>query len=252
MNYNPFTLIGKTILVTGASSGIGKATAIECSKMGARLIITGRSESKLINTMSLLENGPSHKLIVADFEKNEDIEKLKSKIDCKLDGIVHSAGILESIPFAFTNEVKLSKTMRVNFEIPFILSQHLIRSKLIERGSSIVFVSSLSGISTIATGISAYAASKGAVCASIKVMALELASKNIRVNSICPGMVKTEMNMNNANLTEEQLAADEKRNYPLGYGSPIQVAHTILFLLSNASSWITGSNLIIDGGSSIQ
>lgn len=251
MIHNPFSLLGKTFLITGASSGIGKETAIECAKMGAKLIISGRKEGKLLETMSLLENSNLHQFIVADFENNDDIEKLTKSIG-KINGIVHSAGILESVPFAFTNKTKLSNTLKVNFEIPFSLTQQMIKSKNIENGSSIVFVSSLSGISTVAMGISAYAASKGAICASVRVMALELASKKIRVNSICPGMVKTEMNLYNSNLLEEQLKTDELRNYPLGYGTPIQIAHSIIFLLSDASSWITGSNIIVDGGASIQ
>lgn len=135
--------------------------------------------------------------------------------------------------------------------MPFTITQSLIKTKKINKQSSIVFVSSLSGISTIASGISAYSASKGAICASVRVMAFELASKNIRVNSVCPGMVKTEMNIENNSLSEEQLKEDELRNYPLGYGTPLQVAQTIVFLLSNASSWITGTNMVIDGGASI-
>jgi NAD(P)-dependent dehydrogenase (short-subunit alcohol dehydrogenase family) len=112
-------------------------------------------------------------------------------------------------------------------------------------------VSSLSGFSTVASGISAYSASKGALSASIRVMALELASKKIRVNTVCPGMVKTEMNSENSNLSETQLLEDEARNYPLGYGKPEQVASSIVFLLGEGSSWITGTNLVIDGGASI-
>jgi NAD(P)-dependent dehydrogenase (short-subunit alcohol dehydrogenase family) len=249
MSYNPFTLENKTILITGASSGIGKETAIECSKLGANVIITGRNEERLIETFNLLV-GNNHKFYQLDLNSEDKIQDFLNSLP-KLDGIAHSAGILESIPFSFTNSEKLAKIMKVNFEMPFTMTQSLIKTKKINKQSSIVFVSSLSGISTIASGISAYSASKGAICASVRVMAFELASKNIRVNSVCPGMVKTEMNIENNSLSEEQLKEDELRNYPLGYGTPIQVAQTIVFLLSNASSWITGTNMVIDGGASI-
>ena len=144
-----------------------------------------------------------------------------------------------------------SKIMKINFEIPFSITQYLVNTKKINNYSSIVFISSLSGINTIAAGISAYSASKGAISASIRVMALELASRNIRVNAVCPGMVNTEMNLENTTLTSDDLKTDEFTNYPLGYGKPEDVANAIVFLLSGASSWITGTNLVIDGGASI-
>jgi NAD(P)-dependent dehydrogenase (short-subunit alcohol dehydrogenase family) len=249
MPYNPFSLEHKTILITGASSGIGKQTAINCAKMGAHVIVTGRNPERLQTVFAQLP-GEGHLAIAADLSLDEDVEKLLQALP-KLDGIVHSAGILESIPFSFTNSEKLSKIMKVNFEVPFGITQTLVKTKKLNKAASVVFVSSLSGISTIASGISAYSASKGAICASVRVMALELAAKKIRVNSICPGMVNTEMNLENNNLSEEQLKADEMRNYPLGYGTADEVSHAIIYLLSSASSWVTGTNMVIDGGASI-
>jgi NAD(P)-dependent dehydrogenase (short-subunit alcohol dehydrogenase family) len=246
---NPFSLENKTILITGASSGIGKATAILCAQMGAKLIVTGKTESKLDEVFDSLV-GECHQKIIVDFENENAIIDLIAMVN-KLDGIVHSAGILETIPLAFTNSEKLSRIMRINFEVPFSITQQLLKSKKFNKDTSIVFVSSLSGYSTVATGISAYSASKGAISASIRVMALELASKKIRVNAVCPGMVKTEMNSENDNLTKAQLLEDEKRNYPLGYGTSKQIASSIAFLLGEGSSWITGTNLVIDGGASI-
>ncbi|MFM7014757.1 MAG: SDR family NAD(P)-dependent oxidoreductase [Bacteroidota bacterium] len=246
----PFNLENKNILITGASSGIGKATAILCSQMGAKLIITGRDEIKL-NRVFIELYGSGHKKIVSDFDEDGAIELLVSLLE-KLDGIVHSAGISENLPFSYTNREKLSKIMKINFEAPFILTQLLVRKKLIQKEASIVFVSSISGFSTVARGGAAYSASKGAISASIRVMALELATKKIRVNAVCPGMVKTDMNFKNDNIIENQLIDDEIKNYPLGYGSPEQIASSICFLLCEGSSWITGTNLIIDGGASIQ
>lgn len=249
MMNNPFSLDNKAILITGASSGIGKATAILCAQMGAKLIITGRTESKLNDVFDSLI-GEGHQKIVVDFENENAITDLITMVS-QLDGIVHSAGILETIPLAFTNSEKLSRIMKINFEVPFSITQQLLKAKKFKKDTSIVFVSSLSGYSTVASGISAYSASKGAISASIRVMALELASKKIRVNAICPGMVKTDMNIENNILTETQLLEDEKRNYPLGYGTSKQIATSIVFLLGDGSSWITGTNLIIDGGASI-
>lgn len=249
MMNNPFSLDNKAILITGASSGIGKATAILCAQMGAKLIITGRTESKLNDVFDSLI-GEGHQKIVVDFENENAITDLITMVS-QLDGIVHSAGILETIPLAFTNSEKLSRIMKINFEVPFSITQQLLKAKKFKKDTSIVFVSSLSGYSTVASGISAYSASKGAISASIRVMALELASKKIRVNAVCPGMVITDMNIENNILTETQLLEDEKRNYPLGYGTSKQIATSIVFLLGDGSSWITGTNLVIDGGASI-
>jgi NAD(P)-dependent dehydrogenase (short-subunit alcohol dehydrogenase family) len=246
---NPFSLENKTILITGASSGIGKATAVLCSQMGAKLIVTGRTESKLNEVFDSLI-GEGHQKIVVDFENGNAIIDLVAMVD-KLDGIVHSAGISETIPLAYTNSEKLSRIMRINFEVPFSITQQLLKAKKFKKECSIVFVSSISGYSTVANGITAYSASKGAISASIRGMAFELAPKRIRVNAVCPGMVKTEMNSDNDNLTGVQLLEDEKRNYPLGYGTSEQIATSIVFLLGEGSSWITGTNLVIDGGASI-
>jgi NAD(P)-dependent dehydrogenase (short-subunit alcohol dehydrogenase family) len=246
---NNFSLSGKTILITGASSGIGKATAIACANLDANVITTGRNLIKLKNTFDLLV-GSNHRMIPFDFEEN-NLNDFISTLP-QLDGIVHSAGIIDSIPYQFTNEKKLEKVMNINFSIPFHLTRLLLKSKKINKNSSIVFVSSISGISITAVGHAAYSASKGALSACTRVLALENAPQQIRVNSVCPGMVKTEMIYNNPAYTKDDLLADEKRNYPLGYGNPENVAEPIAFLLSNAAKWITGSNIIIDGGASIQ
>ena len=247
---HPFSLENKTILLTGASSGIGKATAIAISQLGGKLIITGRDETRLEETYQALQ-GTGHKKIIADFLGANPVDTIVSQIEGPINGIVHSAGIPKTLPFKFSTPEMLQEIMKVNFEVPFILTQKLIKNRLVLNGSSIVFVSSVSGAGTVAPGISMYSATKGAINATIKVIALELAKNKIRVNSVSPGMVRTNLNTANPNLTAEDLKKDEMNTYPLGYGEPEDVAYGIIYFLSDASRWVTGTTLIMDGGATI-
>jgi NAD(P)-dependent dehydrogenase (short-subunit alcohol dehydrogenase family) len=247
MGKNPFSLDGKTILVTGATSGIGKQTAIQCSEMGANVIITGRNIDRLSQTYTEL-HGNTHNSVVADI--TEDCSKIIDMLQ-NLDGIVHAAGIVNTLPFQYLTSDVLNNIFQTNFFAPVILTQQIIKRKLLNKNSSIVFISSLAGI-IASKGNGAYSASKSALNGIAKVMALELAPKNIRVNNILPGMVKTEM-MNTflETITSEQLAEDQKK-YPLGYGTPEDIANAAIYLLSDASKWITGTSLIMDGGFTLQ
>ena len=243
--YNPFTLVGKRILVTGASSGIGKAIAIESSKMGASVIITGRNKQRLKETYSQLE-GNGHDLIVADLSINEDLNQLHKELPV-INGLVNCAGLTKVAPFPFATRDSFEEVMNVNFFAPTELSRLLVKSKKIGKGGSIVFISSVSGVYCSAVASSIYSSSKGAVNGLVKGVALDLAPKGIRVNSVNPGMIDTDIFSGSA-ITEEQLKADMQR-YPLGrYGKPEEVAYAAIYLLSDAASWITGSNLLIDGG----
>ena len=222
--YNPFSLEGKTILVTGASSGIGRATAIECSRMGAKVIITARNEERLKETLEQLE-GDDHCMILCNLADTLAIDGLVSNLP-EIHGLVNNAG--------FT---KLS----------LLLFQKLLKKKKIKKGASIVFTSSMAGLGCTSVGNSMYTASKGAISAYIKTAALELAPKSIRINAICPAMVNTGI-LEGGSVTKEQLKEDMKQ-YPLGrYGDPYDIAWAMIYLLSDASSWITGTNLILDGG----
>lgn len=242
---NPFSLQDKIILVTGASSGIGKSIAIECSKMGAQLIITARNPERLNVTHTLLK-GTKHQQFIADLATDSGIEALAQMLP-KLDGIVHVAGIVKPRPFQFLNHQELDEIMNINFYGPTLLTNFLIRKKLIINNASIVFISSISGVSCSFIGGSAYSASKGALNGIIKGMALDLAAKRIRVNSIIPGMIDTGI-FDGGAISNQDLIEDRKR-YPLGrYGKPEEVAYAAIYLLSDASSWVTGSNLLIDGG----
>jgi len=243
--YNPFSLKGKTILVTGASSGIGKATAIECSKLGATLVITGRNIQRLEDTFKQLE-GHNHLLIPVDLNKEDGIDFLLKELPL-LNGIVHSAGLPNNTPFQFATREKLDEVMNVNFYAPLEITRRVLKEKKITNGGSIVFISSISGVFTSAIALTIYSASKGAINGMIKGLALDLASKGIRVNSVNPGIVETTI-FDAGVITSEQLD-EEKKLYPLKrFGRPIEVAHASIYLLSDASNWVTGSNLLIDGG----
>lgn len=249
MSYNPFSLINKTILVTGASSGIGKATAIECSKMGAKVIITARNEGKLKETLSLLE-GDGHQMIIADLFNTDEIDNLVSQLP-EINGLVNNAGKTITLPCNFITEEKLADIVSVNMTAPILLFSKLLKKKKLIKGSSVVFTSSINGIKTGSVGSSMYCATKGALSGFVKTAAIEYATKQIRVNCVCPGMINTNI-LEFGVVTEEQLVEDAKK-YPLGrYGEPKEVAYAIIYLLSDASSFVTGTNLVIDGGFTIQ
>ncbi len=250
MKYNPFSLQEKKILITGASSGIGKAIAIECSRMGAKIIITGRNKQRLEETYQSLE-GDGHSMMIADFEQENDITLLVEK-QSDLDGIVHCAGVVTTKLFSFINRNELKAIMDTNFISPMVLTQALLEKKKIKKGSSIIFISSIMGPRVSSIGNSMYSSTKSAIEGMAKGMALDLSGKKIRVNCICPGMVDTGIISNGA-ISEEQLYKDAKENYPLKrYGNPEEIAYAAIYLLSDASNWITGSSLTIDGGYTIK
>lgn len=247
--FNPFTLEGKTILVTGASSGIGKAIAIACSKMGANLVINGRNAQRLQETFLALE-GDNHKQFIGDLTQTETIHAMFEEIPV-LQGVVHSAGITKNLPFAFADSHKMEEVMAVNFFAPAELTRILLKAKKIEKSSSIVFISSVSGVWCSAPGGSTYAASKGAINGLVKGLALDVAPKNIRVNCVNPGVIETPI-FDEGVISAEQLE-ENKKQYPLKrFGTPEEVAYAVIYLLSDASAWVTGSNLLIDGGLTLQ
>lgn len=243
--HNPFSLAGKSILVTGASSGIGKSIATECSKMGAKLIILGRNEERLKETYSELDGG-NHQMYSAELTSKEEVRAVLNNLP-PIDGLVNAAGILKRIPFKFMNSDMLEEVMNVNFFAPAMLTKELLHHKKIGKGASIVFISSISGNHCSSVGNTAYSSSKGALNSLSENIALELSARNIRVNTVNPGMIATDM-LYQKSLSEEQIKEDLE-NYPLKrYGKPQDVAYAVIYLLSEASSWVTGSSLLIDGG----
>ena len=249
MDYNPFSLTGKTILVTGASSGIGRATAIACSRMGARIILSGRNAKELAKTELLLEQSfvdDAHLIVQADLSMDEDIDVLIRECP-NLDGIVSNAGIMKLTPIQFVSDLEISRIHRVNIVAPMLLLKGLLRKKKVNKGCSIVFTSSVAGVYRVSPGNAIYASSKCGLDAYMRTAALELASKGIRCNSVNPGMVSTEL-LKSGQFTRDDLER-EKCNYPLGnFATAEDIANARVFLLSDASGCITGTALKIDGG----
>ncbi|TWR25175.1 SDR family oxidoreductase [Mucilaginibacter pallidiroseus] len=246
---NPFSLNGKNILVTGASSGIGKQIALSAAQMGAAIHITGRDEARLNGTLEAL-TGAGHSSKIADLTIEEHLDQLVANSP-KLDGLVLSSGIVKTLPFKFVTNTELDTIMQANFYAPVMLLNKLVRNKKLNKNSSVVFISSIGGNFIGTKGNSMYSAAKGAINAMQKVIALELVAQKIRVNNVSPGMVKTELIGKATAFTDEQFMADEK-NYPLGYGEPADVANAVIYLLSDASKWVTGISLLLDGGFTLQ
>ncbi len=244
---NPFELTTKKVLITGASSGIGRATAIVCSQLGAEVYITGRNATELTQTFESLTAG-NHKMIIADLTDNNAIEGLLVQLPV-LDAVVQNAGINHRMLTQYIKEEEMGKVLLTNLIAPINLTKLLLKQKKINRGASVVFMSSIAAFhSSIGDGV--YSATKGGISSYAKVLALELASKQIRVNTVQPGMVKTGLT-NHGPLSDEEYSKDEQR-YPLGrYGKAEEIAYAIVYLISDASKWVTGTDLKIDGGISL-
>lgn len=246
MMNNPYALEEKRILVTGASSGIGRETAIQCSKLGAKVIITARNEERLEETYQLL-HGNGHLKFLADLSSIEDIKRLVDFVP-DLDGFSNNAGVIKVVLVKFVSEEYLNYTMNTNTIGPILLTNLLVRKKKLKRNASLVFTSSLSGVYCVHYGESMYAASKAAISGFAKGAALDLASQGIRVNCVNPGIIETNIFSTSGVIPQEQL--NEKIVlFPLKrLGKPSDVAYSIIYFLSDASAWVSGVNLKIDGG----
>lgn len=240
--FNPFSLVDKQILVTGASSGIGKAIAIACSKMGATVFITGRNVERLNETLGQMSDG-NHKVISADLTKAEDIERLVNELP-KLDGLVQCVGVGSRVLCKQISQTDIDYVMKPNLEAPVLLQTSTLAKK-INKNASIVYIASRAA-NAPSVGNAIYSASKGAIMAYAKCLALELAPRQIRVNCICPAMVWTDLIIQDGVTKEEMEEAQLK--YPLSrYGQPDDIANLALYMLSDASSWMTGSAVDLTG-----
>lgn len=240
-----FDLSGKTILITGASSGIGRETAIVCSQFGAKLVLTGRNAERLNETLSQLY-GNDHVCISADLLQVDAIETLATSLP-QLDGIFISAGVVNTFPIKFITEEKYNETIDVNFKSVVLLMARITRLKKLNQGSSVVFMSSIASFAPH-KGSAMYSASKAAIEAYAKVFAMENAPMKIRANCICAAMVKTPMYDNSEKAAIPGALEEHVAHYPLGVGLPQDIAYTVVYFLSSASRWVTGSKLIMDGG----
>lgn len=249
--YNPFSLKGKNIIITGASSGIGRKCALLCTMMGARVIIIGRREKNLKEVFSEM-HGEENIFYVQDITHYDELESLVADAVAKngpVDGFIHSAGIDLTMPLTAMNHMHYEKLFSINVIAGFEFARIISKKKYVSlTGASFVFISSVMGfVGDVA--LTAYCSSKGALISGSRAMALELAAKKIRVNCISPAYLE------DTDMTEKMFAdmTDEKINaimakHPLGYGRREDVAHGCIYLLSEASRWVTGTNLIIDGG----
>lgn len=250
--FNPFSLEGKTILVTGASSGLGRAIAIQCSKMGAKVVINGRNEDRLKQTLSQMV-GDGHQLIIADLSTTEGVEKVVNACP-KLDGYVHSAGIPALRGVKNIDHDLMHQILEVNTVAPITMTALLIKKKVLQNKSSIVLIASTSGVYVGNIGEAPYSTTKGALFGFVKSAAIELAARGTRLNTICPGLTPTEiLDLSNTMFSMEQMIETQLPKYPMKrFGNPEDIANGAVYLLSDASSWVTGVNLNIDGGLCLQ
>jgi NAD(P)-dependent dehydrogenase (short-subunit alcohol dehydrogenase family) len=247
---NPFSLAGKRVLVTGASSGLGQATALACARMGAEVIASGRDASRLEQTLLQLRavSPLRHRARVADLTVADQRQALVAWLDDALHGVVHSAGISRLCPVRLMNAEHLQSLYAINVEAPTLLTRELLRQGRLCDESSLVFIASIAAHIGVA-GVGGYSATKAALIAMARCLAMEVAHRRIRVNCLAPALVETPLVQ--AARTTVGTFDKHLQGYPLGIGQPDDVAHAALYLLAQASRWVTGTTLVLDGGLTI-
>ncbi len=239
---NPFELTNKNILVTGASSGIGRSIAVQLAAAGACVAVVGRNETELKNTFDSL-SGSGHTAIATDLTDNAALATLMDSLPA-LDGIVHAAGMIKRFPLKFTSSQAFHELLDINVVAASELTRWAVKKRKLNAESSVVFISSV-GSDYASLGNIMYMATKGAVNSLVKGLALELAKKGIRVNAVQPGLIVTHLTQQ---ISSEELAL-QVQNYPLGrFGTPEEVAFACQYLLSDTTKWMTGSFVKLDGG----
>lgn len=251
MGYNPFSLSDKRILVTGAGSGIGRAVAVEASMLGATMAMLDINPTALEGTLSLLDGKErNHEILTVDLSDNAAIERLALQVG-KLDGLVNNVGIPNTKPLQFVTSDDFDRVIGLNTKASMTLTNILFKKKNLNKGASIVFTSSLAGLYTFTPANGLYSLSKAALLSYSKSCAVEFASRKIRSNSVCPAMVNTHLK-STLSFSSEEYEKDILK-YPLKrYAEPEEIAHCIVFLLSDASSYVTGHALVVDGGRSLK
>lgn len=247
---NPFALSNRRILVTGASSGLGKAIALCCANMGAEVLAVGRDDGRLHTTQLALNaiSSKPHVTLRADLTQATDREKLVTELGRPIDGLVHSAGISRLSPVRMMTEQHLREVQAINVDAPMLLTQALLKRNLVAADGSIVFIASIAAHIGV-PGVAAYSGSKAALIAMMRCLAMEVVKRRIRANCLSPALVETPL----LDATAALLGSmdQERKNYPLGFGKPDDVANAAVFLLSGASRWITGTTIVMDGGLTI-
>jgi len=242
--FNPFSLEGKRILVTGASSGLGQAIALQCARMGAEIVATGRDTTRLeqlqieLKTISDL----SHRWLAAELTDPAQRDALVNGLGGEIDGLVHSAGISRLCPVKQITTKHFHEVIGINVEAPVLLTQAVLKKNLLRQDGAVLFISSVAAYIGVG-GVGVYSGSKAALIAFARCLATELVKRRIRVNCLCPGIVETPLTAN--------LVSDVSGHYPLGFGKPEDIANAAIYMLSDASRWVTGATLVMDGGLTI-
>ena len=252
---NPFSLENKIILVTGASSGIGAQCAIDFSRMGAKVILIARNIECLKQTLSKME-GSGHayySVDVTDFRALSCIIKLAVNEVGKISGVVHCAGISSVLPLKLVKEEDIDNIMRTNVFSAIQLVREVTHVGCYDKsnGISIIFLSSIMGVVGESCK-SLYIFSKGAIIAGVRSLAVELAPKNIRVNCISPGVIVTNINKNARHIVDPERRKELENKHLLGLGETTDISNACIYLLSNGARWVTGQNIIVDGGYSVR
>ena len=252
--YNPFSLNNKNVLITGASSGIGRQCAIDCSRMGAHVILIGRNEERLAETLSQME-GEGHLIVAYDLTNFDGISAMVKEVITKtgpLDGALHCAGISTTEPLKLTSSERLDEFFKANVYSAVLLSKEICKLKNYNKeGASIVFFSSVMGV--VGESLkSSYSLTKGALISGMRSLACEYAKKNIRFNCVSPGVIETPINANQPYMKDPELRSQFEAKHLLGIGQCTDISNACVYLLSDASRWVTGHNLVVDGGFTVR